>query len=226
MEAQPCVPRPVRVFGSISGIIGVLMIGLSFTINPGPPQNATTAQLIAFGTKYYSSILWGAWLQAAGPVFIVLFAFTLVRLAEAHNRISGWMTFFGATVLMAVSLIEITFYIAVLFGTPADGIMICLHLIYAVQHLYFIVAAPSFFIPLGIVLIRSAVLPKAFGYLAVLLGLAFTALGIAFLQVLILPMWVTAFAGVQAFWWLAAAITLLIRGQKRATPKFEINIIS
>ncbi|MBS1530648.1 MAG: hypothetical protein JSU01_10095 [Bacteroidetes bacterium] len=214
MAEQSCVPRWVRILGGISGIVGVLMIGISFMINPGPPPNATTAQLIAFGNRYYDSILWGAWLQAVGPVFIVLFAFTLVRLAEAHNRISGWMTFFGATVLMAVSLIEITFYIAVMFKAPAEGIMICLHIIYAVQHLYFIVAAPAFFIPLGIVLVRSDVLSKIFGYLALLLGLAFLLLGVLYLTVLVLPMWVTAVAGVQAFWWLASAITLLIKSRK------------
>ncbi|MBS1503346.1 MAG: hypothetical protein JST32_14855 [Bacteroidetes bacterium] len=211
MKDQSCVPRLTRILGAISGIVGVLMIGLSFSINPGPPPNATIAQIITFGNRYYSSILWGAWLQAAGPVFIVLFAFTLVHLAEAHNRISGWMTFFGAMVLIAVSMIEITFYIAAVFGSPADSITVSMRAIYAVQHLYFIVAAPAFFIPLGIVLTRSDVLPKAFGYLAVLLGLAFTTLGIVFLQVLVLPMWVTAFAGVQAIWWLAAAITLLVK---------------
>ncbi|HVV56156.1 MAG TPA: hypothetical protein VHC47_12555 [Mucilaginibacter sp.] len=213
MEDQSCVPRWVRILGGISGIAGVLMIGLSFMINPGPPPGASIAKLIEFGNRYYDSILWGAWLQAVGPVFIVLFAFILVRLAEAHVRVSGWMTFFGAAVLMAVSLIEITFYIAVLFGAPPDAILVCLRTIYAVQHLYFIVAAPAFFIPLGIVLVRSDVLPKIFGYLALLLGVAFMLLGILYLTVLILPMWVTAFAGVQALWWLAAAITLLIKNR-------------
>ncbi len=214
MEDQSCVPRPVRILGGISGIAGILMIGMSFMINPGPPPGATPAQLVAFGTQYYSSILWGAWLQAVGPVFIVLFSFTLVHLAGANKRISGWMTFFGAGVLMAVSLIEITFYIAVLFETPPVNMLICLNIIYAVQHLYFIVAAPAFFIPLGIVLVNSNVLSKLFGYLAILLGLAFVALGMAFLQRLVLPMWVTAFAGVQAIWWLTASVSLIVKSRK------------
>lgn len=214
MEDQSCVPRRVRILGGVSGIAGILMIGTSFMINPGPPPGATSAQLVAFGAQYYSPILWGAWLQAVGPVFIVLFSFTLVHLAGANKRISGWMTFFGAGVLMAVSLIEITFYIAALLTTPPVSMLICLNVIYAVQHLYFIVAAPAFFIPLGIVLVNSDVLSKLFGYLAILLGLAFVALGMAFLQKLILPMWVTAFAGVQAIWWLAAAIALIVRSRK------------
>ena len=81
----------------------------------------------------------------------------------------------------------------------------------SVQHLYFMVAAPALFLPLGIVLIGSRILPRIFGYLALLLGAAFGALGVTFLLTLTLPGPVTAFAGVQAFWWLGAALTLMVR---------------
>jgi hypothetical protein len=76
------------------------------------------------------------------------------------------------------------------------------------------VAAPSLFLPLGLVLVGSPILPRLFGYLAFLLAAVFSALGIIFLLDLTLPGAVTAFAGVQAFWWLAAAITLMVRGGK------------
>jgi hypothetical protein len=89
-----------------------------------------------------------------------------------------------------------------------------LRLIYAVQHLYFIVAAPTLFLPLGIVLVRSRVLPRVFGYLALMLATAFAALGVIFLLNLTLPGAVTAFAGVQALWWLGAAIALIVRSKK------------
>ena len=108
----------------------------------------------------YAHILWGAWMQAVGPVLIVLFAFSLVHLAGATQRLSGWMTFFGAAILMTVSLVEIAFYISALHADPATMPYINLVLISAVQHLYFIVAAPSLFLPLGIVLLRSTVLPR------------------------------------------------------------------
>jgi hypothetical protein len=57
-------------------------------------------------------------------------------------------------------------------------------------------------------------LSRAFGYLAILLGLAFAVLGIIFLLDLILPFWVTAFAGVQTLWWLAASVSLIKRAGK------------
>lgn len=190
-----------------------MLILVSFVINPGAPPNATSAELVRFGQEHHSTVLWGAWLQAVGPVFIVLFAFALVHLAGAAGRLAGWMTLFGATVLMTVSLIEITFYISALSPDPAVMPFISLKFISAVQHLYFIVAAPVLFLPLGIVLITSRVLPRLFGYLALALAAAFAALGIIYLQTFALPGPVQAFGGVQALWWLAAAITLMVRSR-------------
>lgn len=203
--------RRFGVLSGLSGVAGVVLLILSFAINSSPPPDPSSAELIQFGQQHYASILWGAWLQAVGPVLIMLFAFALVHLAGATQRLAGWMTFFGATILMAVSLIEVTFYISAMNLDPAMMPFISLRLIYAVQHLYFIVAAPSLFLPLGIVLIGSRVLPRVFGYLALVLAACFATLGIIFMLHLTLPGPVTAFAGIQAVWWLAAAITLIAR---------------
>jgi hypothetical protein len=142
-------------------------------------------------------------------------------LAGAAQRFAGWMTLWGATVLMTVNLIEITFYISALFPDPTMMPSISLKVIYAVQHLYFILAAPALFLPLGIVLVNSRVLPRLFGYLAIALAIAFACLGIIFLLNLTLPSAVTTFAAVQALWWLAAAITLIVCGGK--TPNSAVE---
>lgn len=203
--------RKLRIFGGLAGVVGVVLLALSFAINTGPPPDPTSAELMKFGQDNYAKILWGAWLQAVGPVLIVLFAFSLVHLAGATQRLAGWMTLLGATILMTVSLVEITFYIGALHADPAVMPYISLVFISAVQHLYFIVAAPSLFFPLGIVLLGSAVLPRPFGYLALVLAGVFAVLGAAFMLRLTLPNYVTAFAGVQALWWFAAAIALIAR---------------
>jgi hypothetical protein len=203
--------RSLCICCGLAGVVGVVLLGLSFAINSGPPANPTSAELVKFGQDHYAKILWGAWLQAVGPVLIVLFAFSLVHLAGATRRLAGWMTFFGATILMTVSLVEITFYIGALHTDPAVMPYISLVLISAVQHLYFVVAAPSLFCPLGIVLLGSAVLPRVFGYLALLLAGIFAVLGAAFMLRLILPNYATAFGAVQALWWFAAAIALIAR---------------
>jgi hypothetical protein len=201
----------VSILAAISGLLGAVMLIMSFSINPGPPSNATSAQLIAFGNQNFTSILWGAWLQAVGPVFIVFFALTIVSLAGATTRVAGWMTIFGATTLMTVSLIEIVFYISTLYSDPATMPLISLELIRAVQHLYFIVAAPAFFLPLGMVILSSDVLPRLLGYLALVLGAAFAIAGVVTLLSLSVPVVVQAAASIQVVWWVAAAITLIVR---------------
>jgi hypothetical protein len=199
------------IVSGISGICGVLLLGLSFAINNGPPRGAGDAQLLEFARHNYASVLWGAWLQAVGPALIVLFAFSLVHIAGAECRLSGWMTFFGSTCLMTVSLIEITFYIVALHQHPPAIGAISLDMISAVQHLYFVIAAPALFLPLGIILRGSHVLPKLFGYLAIALAILFFSLGIIYMLTLTLPDPVTALAAVQAVWWLAAAVALILR---------------
>ncbi len=87
--------------------------------------------------------------------------------------------------------------------------------IHATQHLYFIIAAPSLFLPLGLVIRQSAVLPRAFGALALALGGLFLLLGVTTSQQLVLPAAVTTLGAVQAVWWLTAAIAFL---RSRPTP--------
>lgn len=132
----------------------------------------------------------------------------------AANRLAGWMTLFGATALMTVSLIEVTFYAAALWDDPPMLPSISMRLIYAVQHLYFVVGAPALFLPLGIVIVGSRVLPRMFGYLAFAIAAAFAAAGIVFLLTLRLSDAVTELGAIQPLWWLAAAVTLMVRSGK------------
>ncbi len=207
------------ILAAISGILGTLMLIASFSMNIGPPLDATGAQAIAFNNQNFSLILWGAWLQAIGPVFIVLFAFSLVSLAGATTRVVGWMTIFGAVTLMTVSLIEIVFYISALYSNPPVMAQISYELIHAVQHLYFIVAAPALFLPLGIIIISSDVLPRLLGYLAFVLAAAFALAGIGTLFSLTIPAIVQASASIQILWWLATTITLIVRALKTSPAK-------
>jgi len=221
MDKSLLSKRSFSVLSGLSGAVGVMMLVVSFAINNGPPPGATSAELVKFCQQHYAAVLWGAWLQAIGPVLIVLFALALVHLAGAAQRFAGWMTLWGAAVLMMVNLIEITFYISALFPDPTMMPSISLKVIDAVQHLYFIVAAPALFFPLGVVLVNSRILPRLFGYLALILAIVFAGLGMIFLLILTLPSAVTTFAAVQALWWLGAAITLIVCGGK--TPNSAVE---
>ena len=109
---------------------------------------------------------------------------------------------------------EVTCYIGQLYLLPPQLPRIANTLGYAVQHLYFFVAAPSLFLPLGVLLLRSRVLPSAFAWTALLLGATFAILGLLTIRDLVLPTPVTAFAAVQALWWFAAGVALIIRSNR------------
>ncbi|HVP54843.1 MAG TPA: hypothetical protein VMU45_07600 [Candidatus Eisenbacteria bacterium] len=75
MEAAEKSNRWFCLPSGLSGMAGVVMLVVSFAINSGPPPDPSSTELTRFGQQHYSNILWGAWLQAVGPVLIVLFAF-------------------------------------------------------------------------------------------------------------------------------------------------------
>lgn len=80
---------------------------------------------------------------------------------------------------------------------------------------YWLMLAPVLFLPLGIVLLSSPVRRGIFGYVVLLLSIAFAALGVILLLTLTVRDAITALAGIQAIWLLAAAITLLVRNGKQ-----------
>ena len=210
----------------VSALMGVLMIGTSFGINTGPPLGANDAQMIAFASAHFRQVMIGSWLQAVGPFLIMAFAVTLVRISGAMNRISGWLTLLGASVLMMVSLAEVIFYICALDAIPVSMGQIGNNIGHAIQHLYFIIAAPAVFLPLGVVLSRAKVLPRIFSVMAFVLGGGFFLIGIRSLTQPILSNAETSFAAIQALWWMAAAIALIARSHRitgsESLPKLSV----
>jgi len=206
--------RTAAVWAAVIGLVGTCMLGSSFAINTAPPAGASGAQLTAFGQQHHDAILWGSWLQAVGPVLITVFVVAIVVLAGATTRLTGWMTLFGAATLMTVSLIEITFYIGTVHTSPATMGATSLALIESVQHLWFIVGAPALWLPLGLVILGSHVLPRILGYLAIVLAAVFVLAGVFTLLDSTVPTAVQLLGSAQALWWLAAE-GIVIFGARR-----------
>ena len=59
MQTEP-EKRSFCILAGVSGVTGVVLLGISFAIAVGPPPDATRAQLLDFGRQHGSSILWGA----------------------------------------------------------------------------------------------------------------------------------------------------------------------
>lgn len=198
----------------LSGILGPLVLVVSFVMNPAPPASDTVAQLSQFAIQHHTAIVLGGWLQGIGSLLIVLFAIALVHFSGAAQRISGWITFLsGATILM-VSLTEVAFYLAAVQAVEAGDSASALasnNLIKAVQHVFLI--APAVLLPLGFVLLSSNVLPRLLAYLGLAMGATLQVFGLLGLFNVLQPV-IDVLLIVQSVWFVAAAIALLVRANR------------
>ena len=195
------------------GIVGVATLITSFAVNPGPSPSANTAQLMTFwASQHQTDILMGGWMQVTGTLLCVLFALALVHIAGFSYHLSGVLTLFGTTVLMCVGLAEMTCYIG---ATSGDAITVHVvgTMIPALQHAYPIIAAPMVFLPLGIVILASQILPKVLGHAAIWLGSVFAILGFIGVFQPVQGI-VDTLSALQGFWWLSAAVTFMVRQKK------------
>ena len=203
--------RTFTILTALCGLLGVLVLSTSFAINQGPPAGATVEQVMVWGRANATSVLVGGWMQGIGNVLNVIFMLALVRLASAERSFAGILTTYAATIVTAISLVEIAGYIsAVLSGQNHDlgSLAMSLIVIKSVQHLYFI--SLPVMLPLGFVVLQSRALPRVFGYLGLAIGGLFLVVGLALIFVssdLILFVVPSLFS----LWVLAASITLLVR---------------
>ena len=207
-----------RILIALCGVFGVaaLVTHFSFPAQP-PPDDANLAQLAEYASRYQNALMASAWLQAMGSLLFVVFTLGIVHLANATTRFSGLITIVAATLIQAISLLDTGFIIAcVKAGVSHHAAMMTVgyDLINnlgtgdAVGHLFLI--TPPLLLPLGFVILGSSVLPRLFGYLAILLGSVIGILGIASLYFGADAV-VTVVMLLQEFWAVAAAITLMVQ---------------
>jgi hypothetical protein len=206
--------RSARILAALCGILGtaalVAYYAAPFTFMPLPPATATVTQVLDFGTRYYTAILFDVALQAAGALLSVTFALALVHMAAAADRFAGKLTQVAGTILVVLALAEGTFELgAVQAGTNGNpqGALTCFDLTYVFIHVFLI--APSLYLMLGFALLGTRLLPRSFAPIALTLGVAAQALGFADLFDAGLLFVVIGFLLAQEVWAVAAAVALL-----------------
>jgi hypothetical protein len=215
--------RQPHFLTALCGIIGPVILVASFVINPAPPASYTITQLRDFALQHHNGIVLGGWLQGIGSLLIVLFAIALVHLADATHRLAGWITLLAGTIILMVSLVEVTFYLGAVQATEIGDTASALssnNLIKAVQHVFLI--APALLLPLGFVLLGSKVLPRLFAYFALAMGGTLQIFGLLGLFNVLQPI-IDVLLIVQSLWFVTAAVALLIPtskvgGTKSANP--------
>ena len=86
---------------------------------------------------------------------------------------------------------------------------------------YWLIFASALFLPFGTVLLSPQLLRGMFGYVVLLLSVAFAVLGMIFLLTLTLPDAVTILAGLSAMWCLAAVIRRVARMKNKALARLK-----
>ena len=209
--------RQSSILVALCGILGTVLLGVYFGVGfsiglAQLPPGATMAQVVSVATQYHNLWLLGAWLQATGSLLSVVFFLALVHRAGAAARLAGMLTLLGSAVLLAVVLIEGVFTID-LTQAAVNGHQVTSLTSYDIMtvftHIYPIAPAPVIFLALGTILLGSRLLPRAFGYLALALGIAYEIVGLVGLFTT--PILTVVVLGLQALWVVAAAITLLVR---------------
>jgi len=128
-----------RLLTALCGIIGPVTLVGSFFINPAPPTDASVAELTDFAHQHHTTIVLGGWLQGMGSLLLVIFALALVHLAGATHWFSGWLTLLAGATILAVSLMEVTFYLGAVQGAASGDVASGLgsdNLRKAVQHAF------------------------------------------------------------------------------------------
>lgn len=205
--------RSFARYNALAGLVGVVMLTISYNINLTPLQpNPTQAQLAVFLASH-TLIMIAAWLQAVGTVLCVVFALALIHLANATGRFSGWLTLGGGVLLVMTNLVEVAFFFSAATGGQPTIELISLDLINATHRLLFVVAVPAIFFPLGYIIVRSRVVAPALGYSAMGLACVFVALGAIDLFIA-LPVVDDIARSLEVLWWFLAVVALLVRSGK------------
>jgi hypothetical protein len=176
-------PRTASILTSTAGILGTIALTLYFTAPfhwmPLPPPEASAEQIMTFGKLFHSEVMLDTWLQQAGTILSVIFALALVHLGGGSGTLAGKLTLLASTVITCLSLAEGSFAIgAVQAGNHghSEAALTCFELTNTFIHIFLL--APSLFLMMGLALIQSTILPKAFIYSAIFLGIGFQILGV------------------------------------------------
>jgi hypothetical protein len=211
--------RLSRILIALCGIFGTILLGLYFGVgfSIGLAQlssDATMTQVVSVAKQYRNLWFLGMWLQATGSLLSIVFFLALVHRAGGMARLAALLTILGSSVLLAVVLIEGVFTIGLAQAAVSghsEASLTSFVIMTVFTYAYPVVPAPVIFLSLGTILLGSHLLPRVFGYLAFVLGIAFAVVGLvglfttSLLTIIVLSL--------QALWVLAAAITFLFRAE-------------
>jgi hypothetical protein len=224
----PAVSARWRWLAGAAGFAGAAALGLSFGVLPSPPAlSAPLAALTRYGAAHQHILMGAAWLEGTGTALYVIFVLALVHLAGARAGLAGRVTALASAVVLAVSLLYDVTLIAIaqsaaLGGRQTTTALVAYGLFAATEHVFLLV--PPLFLPLGLILLRTAILPRVFALLAVTFGVIAPVLGLAGLFTVTannngaVGAAINILVAAEALWIIAASLTLPLRKPQASLP--------
>jgi Domain of unknown function (DUF4386) len=216
---------------AISGLIGQCFLSIYFSgiLVPGDLITvlASARQLSDLVTKHRSAIFLDAWLIGIGSFLSVIFYIGLVHISGAITRFSGLLTIIASAAVLAVALVDVTFMVeaanAAILG-HTDTTKVAFDFIAsggeAFDYTFIFGPAPMLITSIGIVLLRSDIIPRFFGYAAIAVGAMFFIAGLLSIfypraSVITIVFEIVQFS--RVIWVLTSAIFILIfrKGSRR-----------
>ena len=221
----PAVSARWRLLAGVAGFAGAAALGSSFGMLPSPPAiNAPLTALSHYAVAHQHLMTAAAWLEGTGTALYVIFVLALVHLAGARAGLAGRITTLAAAVVLAVSLVYDVMLIAfaqsaALGGHQTTTAVVAYGLFAATEHVFLL--APPLFLPLGLILLRTPVLPRPFALLAVTFGAIAPILGLAGLFTVTannngpVGAAINALVAAEGLWIIAASLTLPLRASSQ-----------
>ena len=215
---------------AIAGIMGQCFFSIYFSGILVPKELAASlnsvSELSGLVTKHRSAIFLDAWLMGIGSFLSVIFYIGLVYISGAPIRFSGLLTIIASAAVLGVALVDITFMIAATNAAilgHTDTTKIAFDFVAgggeAFDYTFIFGPAPVLITSVGFVLLRSDIIPRFFGYAAIVIGVMFFIAGLLSIFYLHGSEIIAAFQIVQmsrGIWVLTLAIYILIfrKGEK------------
>ncbi len=230
----PAVSARWTLLAGAAGFAGASALGCSFAILPPPPGlDAPVTALAHYVASHHHTMLAAAWLEATGTLLFVIFVLALVYLAGPRAGLAGRVTTLASAAVLVVSLVYDVMLIAIAqsaaLGPRQDPTALAAYgLFAAVEHVFLL--APSLFLPLGLILLRTQVLPRPFALLAVSFGVVAPILGLAGLYTVTannngpVGAAINVLVGMQTLWIIAASLTLPLSGRMRRPARTSLTI--
>jgi hypothetical protein len=184
-----------------------------------PPINSPLTTLTHYAVSHRHIMLFAAWLEASGTALYAIFALALVHLAGSSAGLAGKITALASASVLAVSLMYDATLIAIaqsaaLGGSQTTTARVAYGMFAAIEHLFLL--APPLLLPLGLIMLRTRVLPRGLAWPAVILGVLGPILGLAGLFTVTanndgaVGMAINVLVGAQGLWMIAASAQLPI----------------